>query len=70
MTTLEEILAPVRALPREDKIKLVELLNAELRLREPTRMLPDHTYEVWSPWEAADSAAILQKLLEKRKTAP
>jgi hypothetical protein len=68
--TLNELLPSLHALPRADKLRLIQLLAADVACAEsivPTDA--DTTYPVWSPHEAFDGAAVLLRVLEEDKAA-
>ncbi len=64
--SLIELRPAVQALPRREKFLLVQELIAELAQEEdvtPTE------YQVWSPYDAHDAAAIMLRLLEQEKAS-
>jgi len=68
--TLNELLPSLHGLPRADKLRLIQLLAADVA-REDEVALPDtgRAYPVWSPHEAFDGAATLLRVLEEEKAA-
>ena len=64
--SLAEVLPEARALPREDKIELLRVLSKELEENEAPFILPG-TYEVWSPFDAFEAAATMQRFLEEER---
>jgi len=64
--SLTKLLPSVRALPRDDKFKLVQELITDLARDEG---LAAGEYPVWSPHDAQDAAATLIRLLEEDKAA-
>lgn len=66
--TLNELLPTLHALPRADKLRLIQFLAADVASEEGvTASQPDKAFPVWSPHEAFDGAATLLGLLEKEK---
>ena len=69
--TLNELLPSLRALPRADKLRLIQLLAADVACGDGIALADtDKTYPVWSPHEAFDGAATLLRVLEEEKAAP
>ena len=68
--TLNEILPSLHALPRADKLRLIQLLAVDVA-REDGITPADTvtTYPVWSPHEAFDGAATLLRVLEQENAA-
>ena len=62
--SLAELLPAVQALPRSDKVRLVQELVAELAQSEG---LTAGEYPIWSPYDAHEAAATLMQLLEQDK---
>lgn len=66
--TLREMLPSLHALPRADKLKLIQLLAADVASEDgATHVEAEATYPVWSPHEAFDGAATLLRVLEQDK---
>jgi hypothetical protein len=69
--TLGELLPAVHALPRGDKLRLMQVLVGDIATEEN---LWDATGEaehpVWSPHDAFDAAATLLRVLHTDPTAP
>jgi len=68
--TLNELLPSLHALPRADKLRLIQLLAVDVACEEG--IVPadtDTTYPVWSPHEAFDGAATLLRVLEQENAA-
>jgi hypothetical protein len=61
-----ELLAEVHRLNRAEKLRLVQLLAGEL-VAEEAALDPNVLYEVWSPYDSAEAAAALAKVLEDHK---
>jgi hypothetical protein len=69
--SLSEVLPDVRALSRDDKVRLMELLNEDLRAADPTlALVPGAVYPIWSPTDAFSAAETLTKLLDAEKATP
>ena len=62
--SLAELLPSVEALPRQDKLRLVQRLIAELAEEEG---LPEGEYPVYSPYEAHEAADTLMRLLREEE---
>ena len=68
--TLNELLPSLHALPRSDKVRLIQLLATDVASEDGTDPIDtDMTYPVWSPYEAFDGAATLLRALEQEKAA-
>jgi len=64
--TLNELLPSLHALPRADKLRLIQILAADIACSDgvaPTDTAT--TYPVWSPYQAFDGAATLLRVLEE-----
>ena len=68
--TLNELLPSLQALPRSDKVRLIQLLAADVAGEDDIDPIDTGaTYPVWSPHEAFDGAATLLRELEQAKAA-
>ena len=68
--TLNELLPSVHALRRADKLRLIQLLAADVANEDGIAIGgTDVAYPVWSPHEAFDGAATLLRVLEQEKAA-
>jgi hypothetical protein len=66
--TLNELLPTLHALPRADKLRLIQFLAAEVASEDDVPAADsDKTFPVWSPHEAFDGAATLLRVLEQEK---
>ena len=65
--TLNELLPSVHALPRTDKLRLIQLLAADVASEDGIAPADMATYPVWSCYEAFDGAATLLHVLEQEK---
>ena len=69
--SLQEVLPLVKALPRADRIRLLQVMNADLASEEEVSLDIFHgVFPVWSPIDAAAAAATLMQLLESERTSP
>jgi hypothetical protein len=69
--SIVELLPAVRSLSRGDKLRLIQMLAAELAQEEaPTPLVPGQCYPLWSPVQAYDAAAVLLGMLEAERTEP
>jgi hypothetical protein len=61
-----EMIPAVRALPRADKLRLIQLLVVELAREEGIPPVKgDASYPIWSPYEAFDAAALMLQALDE-----
>lgn len=68
--TLNELLPSLHALPRADKLRVIQLLAADIASEETVAgVKADTTYPVWSPHEAFEGAAALLRVLEQENAA-
>lgn len=65
--SLSELLPTLHALPRSEKLRLIQLMVADLAREEGVALIePDHPYAVWSPYHAFEAAdAMLRALNEE-----
>jgi hypothetical protein len=63
--TAEEMLVEFRQLNRVEKIRILQLFVNDLAVDEGAIFPPDVVYEVWSPFDSAEAAFALQKVIEK-----
>ena len=64
--TLNELLPSMHALPRAEKLRLIQLLAADVACEDGVAPADvGTTYPVWSPYEAFDGAATLLHVLEQ-----
>jgi hypothetical protein len=62
--SLIEILPDVQALPRADKLRLIQFLAQEMaEAEEPPALVPGEEYPVWSPYDAFAAANTLLEVL-------
>ena len=68
---LPDLLPALRSLPRSDKLRVNELLAADLAREEsPSLVEAGAIYPVWTPIDTFEAAAVLQRELEKAKETP
>lgn len=60
-----ELLETLQKLNRADKLRIIQLLAGDLVAEEAAHFTPGATYEVWSPYDAADAAETLLNMLEE-----
>jgi hypothetical protein len=69
--TLNELLPSLHALPRADKLQLIQILAADVACSDSVAPADTGTtYSVWSPYQAFDGAATLLRVLDEDKAAP
>jgi hypothetical protein len=68
--TLNEVLSDLHALPRADKLRLIQLMAADVA-REDAVGLPEaeKAYPVWSPYDAFEGATTLLRVLREEQGA-
>lgn len=59
-----ELLTELHNLNRADKLRIVQLLVNDLAQEEDLLTSNAH-YEVWSPYDSADAAGVLMRMLEE-----
>jgi hypothetical protein len=60
------MLPTIETLPLADKLRLIQLLAADVARDEGVlRDLADKTIPIWSPYDAIEGAATLQRFLER-----
>jgi hypothetical protein len=61
---LSELLPSVHALPRADKLRLIQVLAADVASEDALDApAPERPYPVWSPYGAVQGAATLLRVL-------
>jgi hypothetical protein len=64
--SLSELLPKVQALPRADKLRLIQMMVVDLAREEGVPLIEVGTpYPVWSPYHAFDAAAAMLKALDE-----
>ena len=68
--TLIDLIPELQALPRTDKLWVIQMMAAEVA-REEDAGPPKagHEYAIWSPFDAFEGAATLMRVLEQEKAA-
>jgi len=64
--TLQELLPELSKLAIADKIEVIRKLTQEVA-QQSAVFVPGAVYEVWSPYDSAEAAAQLQKMLDEYK---
>ena len=68
--TLTELLPTVHALPRGEKLRLIQLLAADVPREESAALdVADQTVPSWSPYAAFEGAATLLRVLDEEQVA-
>ena len=68
--TLSELLPTVRSLPRADKLRLIQLLAADVARVDGIALdVADRTIPIWSPHDSLQGAATLLRVLEEDEVA-
>jgi len=68
--SLTELLPSIHALPRADKLRLMQVLVAEIANEEAIALSPpDMSHSIWTPYDAYDAAATLLQVLEESQAA-
>ena len=63
-----ELMPVLQALPRGDKLLVIQFLAANLAQEEAADLLPSGaSCPIWSPYDAFDAARTLMQLLEEEK---
>jgi len=66
--TFTELLPVLQTLPRADKLRVIQILAADLAPEEGPELLPPGAASpIWSPFEAYDAAHTLMQLLEEQQ---
>jgi hypothetical protein len=66
--TVVELLPELQALPRGEKLRVVQFLVGELaREEESPPFAANASYPIWSPHEAFEAATVLQDMLEQEQ---
>jgi hypothetical protein len=64
-----EFMQELQKLTRAEKMRVVQVLVNELASDADSVLSSDTLYEVWSPYDSADAAATLMRMLEEDKQA-
>jgi hypothetical protein len=60
----EKFLEEMRQLSRADKLRIIQMLLHDLAIEENAALDTDSVYEIWSPYDSAETAAALMQMLE------
>jgi hypothetical protein len=65
---ITELLPKVQALPKADKLRLIQFLISELAREEGiTLFQPNVDYPIWTPYNAFEAATILLNALKEEQ---
>jgi hypothetical protein len=65
---LAEIMSQIQALPKIDKLRLMQFLSTELVKEEDANFfIENQEYPVWSPYNCSDAANVLMNLLATKQ---
>jgi hypothetical protein len=68
--SIAELFPKLRALPRAEKLQLLQLLIVELAREEGVPLVEVGTaFPIWSPYQAYDAAAAMLKTLDEQTFA-
>ena len=68
--TLSEMLPTIHSLPRADKLRLIQLLAADVARDDAIVLdVAQKTVPIWSPHDSFQGAAALLRLLDEDKVA-
>ena len=68
--SLTELLPAIHALPRADKLRLMQVLVAEIANEEAVALPPTEiSHAIWTPYDAYDAAATLLHVLNEDQAA-
>ena len=65
--SLTELQAAIEALPRTDKVRLLQALARDLSGDDADLIQPNASYPVWTPYNEFAAAATLQHSLEAER---
>jgi hypothetical protein len=65
---LEQLIPALHALPRADKLQIIQILAADVARDEAAGLVgPDKSYPLWSPHDAFEGAVTLLQVLADDK---
>lgn len=68
--SLTELLPTIHALPRADKLRLMQVLVTEIANEESIASPPsDASHSIWTPYDAYDAATALLHVLQADQAA-
>jgi hypothetical protein len=70
MVLSRDLLTELRRLSRAEKLQAIRVLINDLAASEEELLIPGMPYEIWSPYDDADAAATLMKLLDEYQSDP
>lgn len=65
MMVSPELVEQLQQLSPAEKLRVVKLLVNDLAVSDTDQISTSHSYDVWSPFAAADAALKLQQILDK-----
>ena len=69
--SLSELPPAIRALERADKLRLMQLLAADVAREDTVELdIADQTVPIWSPHDAFEGAAALLRVLDEDRVSP
>jgi hypothetical protein len=69
-TALSEMLPTIQSLPRSDKLRLIQLLAADVARADDALLdVADKSVPLWSPYDSFQGAATLLRVLDEDKVA-
>jgi hypothetical protein len=66
--TLTEMLPTIQSLSRAEKLRLIQLLAADVA-RDEEDVPAEQTVTIWSPYDSFEGAATLLQVLDENKAA-
>jgi hypothetical protein len=61
----DELVPQIALLPRQDKLRLLQVIASDLAHEEGLKLVPGETYPVWSPFDAEQASESLLQLLHQ-----
>ncbi len=66
-----ELIPALQALPRGDKLRVIQFLAGDLARQEEAELFPaGASCPIWSPFDAFDAAKTLMQMLEQERGTP
>jgi len=62
-----ELISTLKQLSRSEKFYVMQMLISELAQQESDLIKADHSYPVWSPYDAVEAANTMLNLLQATK---
>jgi len=64
--TLSDLIPELQALPRTDKLRVIQMMAAEVAREEDAGLLATgHDYPIWFPFDAFEGAETFMRVLEE-----